>query len=173
MSSLVNLESRLNQQGLDMELYLKTRSMDAEQLREETKPVAETRLKRSLVLFEVAEMEDIEVDPQQLQDETLRTMNMYPRMMPEKDFKRMTTKDAANNLVGNIMMELVIDNTQERLRNFARGIEVEQVEGDAESSDNAEQAPVAEISEPIETESASLPVEEASTLPDSEEASDE
>ena len=170
---LGQLESRLNQQGLDMELYLKTRSMNTEQLREETKPVAETRLKRSLVLFEVAEKEDIEVDPQQLQDETLRTMNMYARMMPEKDFKRMTTKDATNNLVGNIMMELVIDNTQARLRNFARGIEVEKAEVDTEPSDNADQAPVAEISEPIETESESLPVEEDTTLPDSQGVSDE
>ena len=123
---LNQLESRLEQQGLDMQLYLKTRSMDAAQLREETRPVAETRLKRSLVLFEVAEAEDIEVDPQQLQDETMRTMDMYSRMMPAKDFKRLTTKDAANNLVGNIMMELVIGNTKERLRNFARGIQPEE-----------------------------------------------
>ncbi len=123
---LNQLESRLEQQGLDMQLYLKTRSMDAAQLREETKPVAETRLKRSLVLFEVAEAEDIEVDPQQLQNETMRTMDMYSRMMPAKDFKRLTTKDAANNLVGNIMMELVIGNTKERLRNFARGITSEE-----------------------------------------------
>lgn len=119
---LNQLESRLEQQGLDMQLYLKTRSMDATQLREETRPVAETRLKRSLVLFEVAEAEDIEVDPQQLQNETMRTMDMYSRMMPAKDFKRLTTNESANNLVGNIMMELVIGNTKERLRNFARGI---------------------------------------------------
>lgn len=123
---LNQLESRLEQQRLDMQLYLKTRSMDAAQLREETRPVAETRLKRSLVLFEVAEAEDIEVDPQQLQDETMRTMDMYSRMMPAKDFKRLTSKDAANNLVGNIMMELVIGNTKERLRNFARGIQPEE-----------------------------------------------
>jgi trigger factor len=120
---LNQLENRLRQQGLDMDLYLKTRSIDANQLREETKPVAETRLKRSLVLFEVAEKEDIEVDPQQLQNETIRTMDLYSRMMPAKDFKRLTTKESANNLVGNIMMELVIENTKERLRNFARGIE--------------------------------------------------
>jgi trigger factor len=118
---LDQLESRLGQQGLDMALYLKARSIDKEQLREETKPVAETRLKRSLVLFEVAETEDIEIDPQQLQNETMRTMDLYSRVMPAKDFRRLTTKDATNNLVGNIMMELVIENTKERLRNFASG----------------------------------------------------
>ena len=90
---LNQLESRLRQQGLDMDLYLKTRSMDANQLREETMPVAETRLKRSLVLFEVAEKEDVEVDPQQLQNETIRTMDLYSRMMPAKDFKRLTSKE--------------------------------------------------------------------------------
>jgi trigger factor len=139
---LDQLVSRLQQQGLDMDLYLKTRSMTAEQLREETKPVAETRLKRSLVLFEVAEKEDIEVDPQQLQNETLRTMDLYSRMMPAKDFKRLTTKEATNNLVGNIMMELVIEKTKERLRNFAQGIEVETVssedESEAEAVENVE-----------------------------------
>jgi trigger factor len=131
------LESRLEQQGLDMALYLKTRSMDAAQLREETKPVAVTRLKRSLVLFEVAEAEDIEVDPQQLQNETMRTMDMYARMLPAKDFKRLTTKEASNNLVGNIMMELVIDNTKERLRNFARGIQSEETTPKVEGEDTA------------------------------------
>jgi trigger factor len=166
------LESRLQQQGMDMDLYLKTRSMNAEQLREETKPVAETRLKRSLVLFEVAEKEDIEVDPQQLQNETLRTMDLYSRMMPAKDFKRLTTKDATNNLIGNIMMELVIENTKERLRNFARGIEVEAKpavgEAEAESVDSADPVIAAEETNQPDAKSGNIPANETTTPSDSE-----
>ena len=168
---LNQLESRLQQQGLDMELYLKTRSMDTNQLREETKPVAETRLKRSLVLFEVAEVEDIEVDPQQLQDEMLRTMNTYSRMMPAKDFRRLTTKDGANNLVGNIMMELVIDNTQERLRNFARGIEVETAptadESQASLADNAESSPITDTSDEAAIQGETDQADEPAPTPES------
>jgi FKBP-type peptidyl-prolyl cis-trans isomerase (trigger factor) len=127
--------------------------MDTDQLREETRPVAETRLKRSLVLFEVAEVEDIQVDPQQLQDETIRTMDLYSRIMPAKDFKRLTAKGAANNLVGNIMMELVIDNTHERLRNYARGIqpEIASSEGEAITEGEFESDAGSQLPEQAET----------------------
>jgi trigger factor len=169
---LNQLESRLQQQGLDMELYLKTRSMDTTQLREETKPVAETRLKRSLVLFEVAEKEDIEVDPQQLQNETLRTMNMYSRMMPAKDFRRLTSKDGANNLVGNIMMELVIENTKERLRNFARGIEVETAstadEAQESLADSADSSPITDTSNEAANQGDTDQADEPDPIPESE-----
>jgi trigger factor len=117
------LADRLENQKLDMDLYLKSRSMDMDALREETRPIAENRLKRSLVFFEVSEMEGIHVDPKQLETETLRTLEYYSRILPENEFKRLANKESSSSLVGNIMSELVIDNTKEFLRAIAQGKE--------------------------------------------------
>jgi len=119
------LERRLQTQGLDLELYLKTRGITREQLVEEAKPVAEARLKRALVLFELAEKENIQVDPEELQDETIRKIEFYATVMNQKDFQRMVRKDNASSIVTSVMMDMMIDKTQERLRNYARGISPE------------------------------------------------
>ena len=47
-----DLEHRLEHQNMDIDLYLKTRNMDKAALREEVKPVAESRIKRALFLVE-------------------------------------------------------------------------------------------------------------------------
>jgi trigger factor len=53
------LARRLGQEGFTLEGYLNTTGRTLEQLREETRPQAETRLKRSLVLSKFAEAEGI------------------------------------------------------------------------------------------------------------------
>lgn len=49
------------ERGEDMERYLASIGKTAEQVRDELRPIADTRLRRSLVLSEVAEAEDIQV----------------------------------------------------------------------------------------------------------------
>jgi trigger factor len=127
------LKVRLRQK-LDIDLYLKSRSIDMEALREETRPIADKRLKKSLIFFEVSEKEDIKVDPQDLEKETMRTLEYYSRILPEKEFRRLANKESTSNLVGNIMSELVIDNTKEFLRDIARG---QQPKKSAEDDDTA------------------------------------
>lgn len=117
------LESRLATQGLDIDLYLKTQDIDMDGLREESLPVAESRIKKSLVLLEISDNEDIQVDPDELQNETERTLNEASRVLDKKDMRKLTTRDATSNLVGNIMMDMVINKTQERLKAIARGLD--------------------------------------------------
>ena len=64
---IYQLERRLGNQGLDLDLYLKTRDMDEQGLRDESRPVAENRVKRSLVLLEIANKEEIKVSEDELQ----------------------------------------------------------------------------------------------------------
>jgi len=119
-----HLGERLERQGMSMDLYLKSRQMEASALREEASPVAESRLKRSLVLLELAETMKIEVTPDDLQEETNRTLEGFARQMSEKDFRKFVSKrENASGLIENIMMDMVIQRTQERLRNMARGLE--------------------------------------------------
>lgn len=122
---LNNLENRLKQQGMDLQLYLKTRGMEMPALREEMRPVAEKRLKKTITLLELSEKEGIQVTQEELQDATMRTLDQYSRMLPESDFRKLTSGDDSSNLVGSIMMDLVIARTFDRLRDYARGQVVE------------------------------------------------
>jgi trigger factor len=149
------LESNLAQQNLDLDLYLKTRQLDMDGLREEVKPVAVTRLQKTLTLLEIAEAEKINVEPDELQSETSRTIDELSYYMQEKDFRKMLqTDESRTNLVSNIMMQLLIDRTQDRLRDIARGLvetgaESAQTESQsAETEEEAEEAPGASQVQP-------------------------
>jgi FKBP-type peptidyl-prolyl cis-trans isomerase (trigger factor) len=135
------LKNNLAQQNLDIDLYLKTRQIDMQGLREEVAPVAETRLKKSLALLELGELENITINPDELQTETNRTLDELSYYMQEKDFRRMLqTSEARSNLVSNVMMEMLIQRTQQRLRDIARGL-MPEVSPETEEPGAAESQP--------------------------------
>jgi trigger factor len=170
------LESRLGNQGLDMDIYLKTREMDAQGLRDEAEPVADSRVKRSLVLLEIAQKEEIDISESELQEETTRTLASITRFMSESDRKQFDSPNAIMNLTGNIYAELRVNRTIEYLRSVANGeaeAEVEQ-ESDApepqdtseEPSDEAQAAGDETISSEVEEESESEDIGSIDSEPD-------
>jgi len=143
-SVIHNLGHRLEEQNLDMELYLKTRDMDMDALKEEARPVAESRLKRSLFLFELAKAEHIEVEQEELQTETLRTMDSLAHSLSEKEAKQLNNREVFSNVVGSIMVDMLTQQSIERLRKIASGQleeepEVEETEDEVGSSISDEQ----------------------------------
>ena len=126
---LHDLGHRLEQQGLDMEMYLKINQKTDEELREEMRPSAEARLKRSLVLFELSRAENIEVGEAEIQTETINTLNMLSRSLPENEMRKITGRDQIQNLVSNIMADMVVRKTIEHVRGLASdGASIEAVE---------------------------------------------
>jgi trigger factor len=138
------LGSRLANQGLDMDIYLKTREMDEQGLRDEAEPVAETRVKRSLVLLEIARQEEIDVSETELQEETTRTLDSITQFMSEPDRKRFDSPEALLNITGNIYAELRMNRTIEYLRSVANG---EAEDSEASESEESETEQAAEGSE--------------------------
>ena len=130
------LEGRLANQGLDMDIYLKTREMDQQGLRDEAEPVAETRVKRSLVLLEIARQQEIDVSETELQDETTRTLESITQFMSDSDRKQFDSPQALMNITGNIYAEMRMNRTIEYLRSVANG-EAE-TEAEAEAEDETE-----------------------------------
>jgi trigger factor len=148
-----HLENRLKQQKLDLELYLKSRQMDMDALRQEANPVAEKRIKRSLALYEIADELKVPVSPEDLQNETNRTLSEFARVMSEDEYKKLVTKDSYSSLVGNVLMDMILERTQERLRNMARGIEPETEPTESiESTENVENASETPAEEVVEQE---------------------
>jgi hypothetical protein len=56
-----------------------------------------------------------------LQSETERTLDAMTRFMSESELKKMSGQNLLPNLVGNILAEMRIDRTLERLRTIAKG----------------------------------------------------
>ncbi len=137
------LESRLANQGLDMDIYLKTRDLDEQGLRDETTPVAETRVNRSLVLLEIARKEEIEISEEDLHQETDRTLNSITRHMSDTDRKKFDNPNAVMNLAGNIYAEMRMTHTLDYLRTVAKGdLEKETVSAD-EDEDGTDETVIA------------------------------
>jgi trigger factor len=120
------LEDRLAQQKLDMEAYLKVRKMDAAALRAETKPLAEERLKRTLVLLEISKQENIKVENSELESESMRTLDELGRMMPPDKAKKTLTNEFVRGMIGNIGADLLVQHTWSYLQSVARGEKEEQ-----------------------------------------------
>ena len=57
------------EEGRGLEAYLSALGKTEEQVRDEFRPIADTRLRRSLILTEVSDAENIEVTPQDVEDE--------------------------------------------------------------------------------------------------------
>jgi trigger factor len=134
-NTINNLKSRLEQQNLDLDLYLKTRDMDMDALKEEVIPAAETRLKRSLFLFELANVENIEVKQEEVQSEAMQTMNILAQSLPKKEARKLSDKKVYNNLIGNVMVDMIERRSMEFLQDIFSG----KMEESQKSSEDSEQ----------------------------------
>lgn len=138
----------LERQGLDLEIYLKSREMDEAAFREELKPEAERQLKRGLLIFEIGKVEDVQVEREELASEADNTLNYLYRSLPKNEARRLKDRDFQSNLVKNVLIDLLTEKTIERLRKIASG-QLE-MEAAAEQSGAAE-----EPTEPAEDDAAS------------------
>jgi hypothetical protein len=147
--------------------------MEMEDLREEARPVAEKRLRQMLVLSKIAAEEGLEVEPDELQNETMRTVDSLYRVMPKKEARKLNQQRVLNNLVGNIMADLLTQKAMKHLRDSSRGI----LEAQAEEPEEAAAEPTAELQaeeQPVEAaaESTVEPQAEASEPSEGEPAID-
>ncbi|MFO7622929.1 MAG: trigger factor [Anaerolineales bacterium] len=126
------LEHRIERQGLDMDTYLKSRQMEMDALREELKPVAESRARRQLALIEVAKLEKVQVDPQEVQAQTLQTLNTAAQDMSPTEVRNLASQDMVSRLAQDITYDLLIHQTTDRLITIFKG------EAEAEEQSQAE-----------------------------------
>ncbi len=154
------LESRLSQQNLDMATYLKVRQLDEAGLRKEIEPNAEKRLRRSLVLMDVAKQENIQIDEKEVEQEASRTYSMLQQYADKEQVRRMRSPEFVQSMVGSISADLMVAKSVERLKAIAKGeivvdmqsletLSISDVAGETVESKPAEPAaettPVAEV----------------------------
>ena len=142
------LKRQLTNQHLDLDAYLKTRQMEMPALREELTPSALTRLKRSLVIFEVAQVEHLHAEQEEVQAQSIQTLNEIGRSLDPEQSRKVVTGDFIRNLVGNVTVDITIRRTLERLIAIARGenppiLAEEKEDGETDESTEIQEQPTA------------------------------
>lgn len=118
---LDDLDRRLKSQSMDMELYLKSRELDMDGLREEMTPHAEEHIKQSLTIMQVAEQEKIELTPEELKEKTKETVEEINRVFSKDEARKMTSGASYQNLLNRIASDEITHKTLEYLREIAKG----------------------------------------------------
>lgn len=155
---------RLERQGMDFDLYLKSRNMDLDGFKEEARPIAEGRIKRALFLVEFGKAENIEVKPEELEKEAYSTMDYLYNTLPERDARKLSDRDVYTNIVGNVLADLMSRRSVERFREICSGgaskVTVEEPLEEESPADNGETEAVETIVDQLE------PQQETSTTQD-------
>lgn len=107
--------------GMDLDAYLKSRDITFDQLEEEVSPQVEERLKRSLVITEVAKQEGIEVAEDEVEGLLQERLVRLSQSLNEDQMKQVLSKDNLQGLVSRTVSEEVIRRTLEHLRLTAQG----------------------------------------------------
>lgn len=140
-ASVERFKNQLAEQGQELDTYLKLRNMDVEKLREQYTPQAETTIKRSVVMYELAEVESIKVERDEMENEAMRALNDLSRYVTQERFNRMTKdRNFISQLGRNASVDVLSRKTFERLTEIAKG---ESVAGETPDANTASDNPVA------------------------------
>jgi len=121
-ASTERLKNQLAEQGQEFETYLKIRGMDAAALREQNRPQAETAIKRSVVMYELAQAESITVERAEMENEAMSTLNDLMRYVSPDRFKKMSKdRNFISQLSRNASVDVLSRKTFERLNAIAKG----------------------------------------------------
>jgi trigger factor len=144
---MADLDRRLREQRLTLDDYLKIEGKTKEQLREEAKPQAEQRLKRSLVIGEVMAKEQIHVHDEDVDER----IDLVTAQFGEQAGQMKTLLGRPESRRA-LAAEVLTEKTLNRLTAIARGEEVPEPGADGHDHGDhepAEHDPAPELAEPV------------------------
>lgn len=146
---LEDFQREIQNQGMSLDLYLKTREITLDELKAELSPRAIERVTRGLVLMELARAENIEVSQELAQERLNQTILEIQQTFPEEDARRLLNSESLQSIANRIITDEVTRLTLERIGKIARNEPIE-IEIPAEQKDdNGEHAGA--VSESVET----------------------
>lgn len=177
------MRTRLQQQGLSLEDYLMFNGQTEEELRESFREDAEKRVRQSLVLQKISEIEGLEVTDEDIENEIENLVGSHPnaermRQLYRSDyFRGMLENEVHDRKLVEFIMDLVTEG-----KGPITGPGADLLEQDAEDARKAQeeqiQAAIAEaegaMAEPADDDDDDAPdASEESDEPDSEESEDD
>jgi trigger factor len=116
---LEDLDRRLREQRLTLEDYLKIQGKSKEVFREEVRPQAETRLKRTLVLGKVVDLEGLTVEEHEIEQAIDKLSTPWGEQAGE--MRKVLSSDRARRMVS---LDVLSDKAVDRLLAVAKGEEL-------------------------------------------------
>jgi trigger factor len=165
---LEDIKSRLANQNLDFETYLKLREMDEDKfMEEEVKPAAVERLERSLLVDALISAEELKLDEEKLQAQINQVMSeIFYSGNAEEMQKEMGKEEFSRAISMEGVQRTINAQLQERLKLIATGQPIpEENEEEPEAEEAEETAKEEELAEEAVAEEAA---EEAGTLAEAE-----
>lgn len=106
---------RISQSGLSMEQYMQFSGMTVEKLKEQVRPEAETRIKSSLVLEQIAKEENIEISEEEMQAELEKMAASYGMEADKlKEYMGDTEKESMKrDIAVTKAVDLIMENAKE------------------------------------------------------------
>ena len=151
-------ERMLRNQRLDLDTYLSYVGKSQEEFQEELRPMAEDRLNRMLVVRKLAQEEDLEVSPEEIEEE-IETMLAGATEENESAMRRaLNAEGTRESIRGSLLNQKVMARLVEIVQGLEPGALAEQAEEESDTE--------TEVSAESET------VEEASDSPTSENEAD-
>ncbi len=129
-----DMEPDMAARGLDLQTYLKSRQITAEQLEEEVSPRVEERMKKSLVIMEVSRQENIEVGEKEVEGLVQDRVTRLQQALSPEDLRKVLAKENLQNLVSRTVTEEVIKRSLARLRAIAKGEAATEVRHETEEA---------------------------------------
>lgn len=171
-----NLEYRLSQQGLTLDIYKQFRGGDEGIFDQEIAETAEKNVRRELVLFKLIETEDIQADQEKLSDTTGRAIDSVTAQMTPKEIKELQQDGRLFNMVNSIAMDMTFRKAVEYLSAIAKGeplpeaSEADETEAGEEAAPESESTP--EEAAPTPTSEDDTPTEGVESTPEEDESED-
>lgn len=156
-----DLSHQLEQQGMNIDLYLKSRSIEMSGLREEVKEQAESRMKRGLILMEVARNEEISIQNDEINKRVQLTLDEVAAYYSKEEAAKLGAGANLESLRSRIATDEIISRTLKLLRDTAMGITQEEPDTAEESIPEAATEPVEEPAEKEAVETAAEAAESA------------
>jgi trigger factor len=141
-----DLEHQVANQGLTIDLYLQSRGITMEELRDEVRDNAESRMKRSLILMEISNTEEIKISPEDIDSRVRNTLEEVTKYYSEQEAKRLSSGENLQNLINRIASDEIINSTLQRIRDIAMGKEILE-ESEEEENEEIEAAPEETVEE--------------------------
>ena len=134
--SMVNeFAQRIAQSGLSMEQYMQFSGLTMEKLEEQVRPEAETRIKSSLVLEQIAKDENIEVSDDEVKAEVEKMAKAYG-MEADKLMEYLGDAEKASikrDLSVTKAVDLIMENVKERAKPKSKKEKEAEAEAKAEA----------------------------------------
>lgn len=151
-----DMTQRLSQEGMEIEAYLKMQETTLEKFtEEEARPIAAKRLERGLIFNEIAQLEKLEINQNDLETEFNQTMmNLASQGYDFDKIKggKRARKEISNNVAQQSATQLITRMTLDRMKDIATGDFAKAEKAAAKAAKEAEKEKAAEEEKEVKVE---------------------